>query len=86
VCCGHPSGFTEGLWLKRGRDTVLMDPPPHYLAKIAYHRMPLFGLDRPLNLARAFALRSPEHFRRELAVALTRASRAGSLQPSVAAA
>lgn len=66
VCCGHASGFTEGLWLKRGADMVLMDAPPHYLAKIAYHRMPLFHLDRSLNLAAAFFRRSPDYYRRKI--------------------
>lgn len=88
VCSGHPSGFTEGLWLKRGRDTVLMDAPPHYLAKIAYHRMPLFGLDQPTNLVRAFIMRSPEYFGREISAALARATRTEPISgaPSIAAA
>ena len=66
VCCGHASGFTEGLWLKRGRDMVLMDAPPHYLAKILYRRMPLFELNRPLNLAAAFLNRSVDLYRRQI--------------------
>lgn len=80
VCCGHASGFTEGLWLKRGRDTVLMDAPPHYLAKIAYHRMPLFDLKQPANLVRAFLMRSPEHYGREISAALRRSARTELLQ------
>jgi hypothetical protein len=66
VCCGHASGFTEGLWLKRGGDMVLMDAPPHYLAKAAYHRMPLFDLDRPSSFAAALLSRSPDAYRRRI--------------------
>jgi hypothetical protein len=65
VCCGHASGFSEGLWLKRGEKMVLMDAPPHYLLKTLYHRMPLFDLNAPMNLARAFLDRSSgSYFRR----------------------
>jgi hypothetical protein len=66
VCCGNPSGFTEGLWLKRGRGVVLMHSPPHYLAKAAYHRMPLFRLNRPLNLAAAFFRHSASYYEKRL--------------------
>src|ERR1017187_8900263 len=66
VCCGNASGFTEALWLKRGGDMVLMDAPPHYLAKVAYRRMPFFGLDRPLNLAEAFLKRSEDAYFRTI--------------------
>ena len=75
VACGHTSGFTEGLWLKRGRDMVLMDPQPHYLAKVAYHRMPLFGLNRPSSLARAAFQRSSESYGRRIAAMLKRAGK-----------
>lgn len=74
VACGHASGFTEGMWLKRGRDMVLMDAPPHYLAKAAYHRMPLFHLDRPWTLAQAMFERSPEAYGRRIAAILRRAA------------
>lgn len=74
---GHTSGFTEGLWLKRCKDVVLMDPQPHYLAKAAYHRMPLFHLDRPWALARAALVRSPESYGRRIARILRRAGRGG---------
>lgn len=66
ACCGHASGFTEGLWLKRGGDVVLMDAPPHYIARVAYHRMPYFGLNRPLQLAEAFLNRSTNAYRRRI--------------------
>jgi len=66
ACCGHASGFTEGLWLKRGRDMVVMDAPPHYLAKAAYHRMPLFDLNRPAELARAMFCRSAKAYGRRI--------------------
>ncbi len=70
VCCGHASGFTEGQWIKRGRDMVLMDAPPHYLAKAAYHRMPLFGLNNPIKLAGMLLNRSPESYGRDIAAIL----------------
>jgi hypothetical protein len=70
VCCGHASGFTEGLWLKRGRGMVLMDAPIHYLAKIAYHHMSFFDLDQPSNLAAAFFSRSPDYYRRRIEAVL----------------
>jgi hypothetical protein len=73
IACGHSSGFTEGLWLKRGRNTILMDAQPHYLAKIAYHRMPLFHLNRPWSLAQAAFQRSPESYGRRMAAILRRA-------------
>lgn len=66
ICCGHASGFTESLWLKRGGDMVLMDAPPHYLAKIRYRQMPFFNLDRPWNLAAAFLNRSIDGYRRRI--------------------
>lgn len=76
VACGHTSGFTEGLWLKRGRDMVLMDAQPHYLAKATYHRMPLFNLDRPWVLAQAAFQRSPESYGRRIAGMLRRSGAA----------
>jgi len=66
ACCGHASGFTEGLWLKRGKNIVLMDVPPHYLAKAAFHRMPLFDLDRPAEMARAIFSRSAQAYGRRI--------------------
>lgn len=73
VACGHASGFTEGLWIKRGGRMVLIDAPPHYLAKAAYHRMPLFHLNRPWELARAAMSRSAEAYGRRIAAMLNKA-------------
>ncbi len=73
VCCGHTSGFTEGLWLKRGCGMVLMDAQPHYLAKAAYHRMRLFELNNPLRLAQAMWSRSPDSYARRIAKLLKEA-------------
>jgi len=75
VCCGNASGFTEGLWLKRGRDMVLMDPPPHYLAKVAYHRIAIFDLDNPLNLVTAFLSRSADAYRKRIESMLQRSAK-----------
>ena len=74
VSCGHASGFTEGQWLKRGRDMVLMDAPPHYLAKVAYHRMPLFHLDKPFELIRAMLSRSATSYKQRIARMLKNAT------------
>lgn len=82
VACGHTSGFTEGLWLKRGGDVVLMDAQPHYLAKTAYHRMPLFDLDRGWALAQAAFHRSPESYGCRISSMLKmRSSRRHTVQP-----
>ncbi|GAC1415783.1 MAG: hypothetical protein NVSMB62_04290 [Acidobacteriaceae bacterium] len=72
VCCGHASGFTEGLWLKRGEGVVLMDAPPHYLAKAAYHRMPLFNLNRPWPLVQAALSNSTAAYEQKIEEFLTR--------------
>jgi hypothetical protein len=72
VCCGHASGFTEALWLKRGGDVVLMDALPHYLAKVAYRRMPLFDMNGPVQLVAALANRSTESYRRKIESVLRR--------------
>jgi hypothetical protein len=76
ACCGHASGFTESLWLKRGGDMVLMDAPPHYLAKILYRRMPFFDLDRPSNFAAALLNRSVDAYRRKIESILKKSTRA----------
>jgi hypothetical protein len=44
LCIVMPSGFSEALWMKRSGPTVLVDPPPHYLAKLLWHRMLLFDV------------------------------------------
>lgn len=77
VCCGHVSGFTEGLWLKRGGGMVLMDAPYHYLAKAAYHHIPFFDFDRKSNLAAAFLSRSPDAYRRKIESILKKVDFAG---------
>jgi hypothetical protein len=77
VCCGHASGFTESLWLKRGKDMVLMDAQPHYLAKILYRRMPFFDLDRPSNFAGALLNRSVDAYRRRIESILEKSTNEG---------
>jgi hypothetical protein len=42
-----PSGFSEPLWMRRTVPVILMDPPPMYMARIWYNRMPLFDNRRP---------------------------------------
>jgi len=42
-----PSGFSEALWMRRTVPVILVDPPPAYMARIWYHRMPLFDNRRP---------------------------------------
>jgi len=37
-----PSGFSEPLWMRNGKRTLLVDPPPVYLLKLLKYRMPLF--------------------------------------------
>jgi hypothetical protein len=54
------------MWLKRGGKVVLMDVPPHYLAKAAYYRVPLFDLDRPAEMARAIFSRSAKAYGRRI--------------------
>jgi hypothetical protein len=54
---GNPSGFSEALSIKRGGAVLLVDPPPHYLAKALWRRAPLFGLQRPAALAAILASR-----------------------------
>ena len=38
-----PSGFSEALWMKRKAPVIIVDPPPDYVLKLAYNRMPLFN-------------------------------------------
>lgn len=42
LCIVMPSGFSEALWMKRSGPTVLVDSPPHYLAKLVWNRLNLF--------------------------------------------
>lgn len=37
-----PSGFSEALWMRRENPVFVMDPPPVYLAKLMWNKMPLF--------------------------------------------
>jgi len=57
VCVANPSGFSEALWIKRGAGVLLMDVPPHYLAKALWHRVPFFNLHRLCSLASVTASR-----------------------------
>ena len=41
-----PSGFSEILWMKRKCPVILTDPPPNYLLKLWWNRMPLFDNHR----------------------------------------
>jgi hypothetical protein len=38
-----PSGFSEPLWMRRDVPTVLVDPPPDYMLKLLWNRMPFFN-------------------------------------------
>lgn len=40
-----PSGFSEPLWMMQGAPTVMVDPPPVYVAKLWWNRMPFFDHD-----------------------------------------
>lgn len=57
LCVANPSGFSEALWIKRGRGVVLLDPPPHYLAKALWHRVPLFNLQSARGVVTALTSR-----------------------------
>ena len=57
VCVANPSGFSEALWIRRGSGVLLVDPPPHYVAKALWHRMPFFNLRPPTALISAVASR-----------------------------
>jgi len=41
-----PSGFSEPLWMMRKMPVVLMDPPPIYMLKLLWNKMPLFDNNR----------------------------------------
>lgn len=49
----NPSGFSEALWLRRGSDALVVDPPAHYVALLAKHRMPLFDFLTPAGMIHA---------------------------------
>lgn len=46
----NPSGFSEALYLRRGSDALVVDPPAHYVALLAKHRMPLFDFLSPAGM------------------------------------
>ncbi len=58
LCVVNASGFSEALWIKRNGGVYLVDPPPAYVAKALWRRIPFFGLSRPVALASAIASRS----------------------------
>jgi hypothetical protein len=70
LCLVMASGFSEALWLKRRSRTVLLDPPLHYLARLTWHRMPLFSVLRPAELV--FQLRQPHTAGRVIPYLLSR--------------
>jgi len=37
-----PSGFSEALWMMKRNPVILIDPPPVYMARLFWNRMPLF--------------------------------------------
>lgn len=47
LCFVMPSGFSEPLWMMKRRPVVLVDPPPVYMAKLIFNRMPLFDNLQP---------------------------------------
>jgi hypothetical protein len=64
LCIVMASGFSEALLMKREGQTVLVDPPVHYLAKLLWNGMPLFNPWSIRNLA--FYLRQPHTAKRVL--------------------
>ncbi|HTE20154.1 MAG TPA: hypothetical protein VK689_17455, partial [Armatimonadota bacterium] len=70
LCIVMPSGFSEALWIKRSGPTLLVDPPPHYLAKLLWNRMSLFDIRSPAQLL--FQWRQPHTAERVLRFLETR--------------
>lgn len=64
LCFMMSSGFTEALWIKRTKPTLLMDGQPIYILKLLYNRMPFFDLWNPRSLL--FQLRQPHTVKRVL--------------------
>jgi hypothetical protein len=55
-----PSGFSEPLWMRRDVPVMLVAPPPNYLLKLLWNRMPLFGCNQIRGLCyNAFVGNSP---------------------------
>lgn len=50
LCLLMPSGFSEALWMKRRRATVMVSPPPDYVMRLLWNRMPLFNVLKPREL------------------------------------
>jgi hypothetical protein len=44
LCLVMPSGFAEALWMARRGSTLLVDPPPTYVARAFWNGVPFFGL------------------------------------------
>ena len=82
VCVTNPSGFSEALWIKRGAGVLLADPPPHYLAKALWHRVPLFNLQRASSLLSAVASRWENAAFAEIKRAIDRSLRQSSDRPA----
>jgi len=40
------SEFSEILWLKRDKPTILFNAPPEYIANIKYYNLPYFNLNK----------------------------------------
>jgi hypothetical protein len=64
LCFVMPSGFSEALWIKRHGPTVLVDAPPHYLVKLIWNRMPIFGVQSASDMW--FQFRQPHTSERAL--------------------
>ena len=62
LCLVSITGFAEALWIKRKKPTILVDAQPMYLAKLVWHRMPLFDILTPRAIA--FQLRQPHTLER----------------------
>ncbi len=57
LCIVMPSGFSEALFMKRKKSTILVDPPPSYLIRSLVNRTPFVNMKSPRNLL--FHLRQP---------------------------
>jgi hypothetical protein len=81
VCVANPSGFSEALWIKRDGGVVLVDAPPHYLAKALWHRAPLFNLKRLSRFVSVAATRWEEYAFATIKAELDRSLRRSSGVP-----
>ena len=64
ICFTMSSGFSEALWIKRSKPTILVDAQPMYLLKLLRNRMQLFDIWSPRALA--FHIRQPHTLERTL--------------------